>query len=93
VEFDIELRGRTLDLLRELRHNAEQAEPPPPLVDSPKCPRCSLVSICLPDEINLLRAAAEPAAVESDKVRRLIPARDDALPLYVQSAVPRRPSR
>lgn len=23
---------------------------PPPLVDSPKCPRCSLVSICLPDE-------------------------------------------
>ncbi len=23
---------------------------PPPLVDSPKCPRCSLVAICLPDE-------------------------------------------
>jgi CRISPR-associated protein Cas1 len=23
---------------------------PPPLVDSPKCPRCSLVGICLPDE-------------------------------------------
>ncbi len=23
---------------------------PPPLVDSPKCPRCSLVTICLPDE-------------------------------------------
>jgi CRISPR-associated protein Cas1 len=27
---------------------------PPPLVDSPKCPRCSLVTICLPDETRLL---------------------------------------
>ena len=26
--------------------------PPPPLIDSPKCPRCSLVGICLPDETN-----------------------------------------
>ena len=25
---------------------------PEPLVDSPKCPRCSLVGICLPDETN-----------------------------------------
>ena len=30
---------------------------PPPLVDSPKCPRCSLVTICLPDETRLLRDA------------------------------------
>lgn len=28
---------------------------PPPLDDSPKCPRCSLVSICLPDETRSLR--------------------------------------
>jgi CRISP-associated protein Cas1 len=28
----------------------EQSSPPPPLVDIPKCPRCSLVAICLPDE-------------------------------------------
>lgn len=25
---------------------------PPPLADSPKCQRCSLVGICLPDEVN-----------------------------------------
>jgi len=25
-------------------------QPPPPLIDSPKCPGCSLVGICLPDE-------------------------------------------
>ena len=30
---------------------------PPPLVDSPKCPRCSLVTICLPDETRLLHEA------------------------------------
>ncbi len=36
----------------------------------------------MPDEVNLLRAPAEAAS----EVRRLVPARDDALPLYVQSA-------
>ncbi len=30
---------------------------PPPLTDSPKCPRCSLVTICLPDETRLLHEA------------------------------------
>ena len=30
---------------------------PPPLVDSPKCARCSLVTICLPDETRLLHEA------------------------------------
>jgi CRISPR-associated protein Cas1 len=32
---------------------------PPPLEHSPKCPRCSLVSICLPDETRML-AAPDP---------------------------------
>jgi CRISPR-associated protein Cas1 len=30
---------------------------PPPLVDSPKCARCSLVTVCLPDETRLLHDA------------------------------------
>lgn len=37
---------------------------PPPLDQSPKCPRCSLAPVCLPDETRLLReslADAEPA--------------------------------
>ena len=34
---------------------------PPPLVDSPKCPRCSLVGICLPDETTALQLH-QPAA-------------------------------
>jgi CRISPR-associated protein Cas1 len=33
---------------------ATYGEIPPPLVDSPKCPGCSLNSICLPDETNRL---------------------------------------
>lgn len=84
VIFDVELRGRTLELLQELRDNASRSEPPPPLVDSPKCPRCSLVSLCLPDEMNLLRDRTDKTS--TDGLRRLIPARDDALPLYVQTA-------
>lgn len=32
---------------------------PPPLDNSPKCPRCSLVEICLPDETNACRQAVE----------------------------------
>ncbi len=81
VLFDEALRARTRELLSELRAVAVRPEPPPPLVDSPKCPRCSLVGICLPDETNLLRGD-----VEKGSVRRLVPPRDDALPLYVQSA-------
>ncbi|MGN6107974.1 MAG: CRISPR-associated endonuclease Cas4g/Cas1g [Kofleriaceae bacterium] len=81
VPIDSDLRARTLELLSELRRNSERSEAPPPLIDSPKCPRCSLVGICLPDETNLLRRSEE-----SGHIRRLVPARDDALPLYVQSA-------
>ncbi|HEY8924484.1 MAG TPA: CRISPR-associated endonuclease Cas1 [Polyangia bacterium] len=82
VPMDSALRARTLQLLAELRRAAEAREIPPPLQDSPKCPRCSLVGICLPDEVNHLR---DPDAVDVE-IRRLLPARDDALPLYVQEA-------
>jgi CRISPR-associated protein Cas1 len=96
VPFDEELVGRTLALLAEARRVAQSGEIPPPLVNSPKCPRCSLVGICLPDETNILRAptevpgtAEQPAYVESRErtgvaARRLIPARDDQLAVYVQ---------
>src|SRR5690606_29587860 len=50
---------------------------PPPLEGSPKCAGCSLNAICLPDEIRLLRGGPV-------EVRLLHPARDDALPVYVQ---------
>lgn len=77
VVADDELVGRASELLAELRRTAASDLPPPPLVDSPKCPRCSLVGICLPDETNALAARSEA------RVRRLVPTRDAARPLYV----------
>ena len=107
VPFDDGLVDRTRELLGEMRQTAAAGVVPPPLDDSPKCPRCSLVGICLPDEVNLLTGAwpSPPAPLPEGEgshngdspifaerksgqspsdVRRLVPARDDALPLYVQ---------
>jgi CRISPR-associated endonuclease Cas1/CRISPR-associated protein Cas4 len=94
IVFTPALRARTLELLQAMRTSMAQPTIPPPLQDSPKCPRCSLVGICLPDEVNLLRLRTEPGhatdAPNDDEApgepRRLFPARDDALPLYVQAA-------
>jgi len=82
VPFTEELVRRTLEV-RDLARKAAEGPIPPPLVDSPKCPRCSLVTICLPDETNYLANEVGPAGGTED-IRRLFPARDDALPLYVQ---------
>jgi len=83
IPFTDELVRHTLELLGHLRRTAASPEIPPPLVDSPKCPRCSLVTICLPDEVNWV-ASADEGRREAE-VRRLFPARDDALPVYVQA--------
>ena len=95
VEFTEELIARTLELLAGARRTAAEGVIPPPLVDSPKCPRCSLVGICLPDETNLLRKCGASQVEQADELalaapegrpepRRLVPARDDRLPVYVQ---------
>ena len=55
VLFDDALVRRTRELIAQFRISAAAPQAPPPLVDSPKCPRCSLVGICLPDEVHLLR--------------------------------------
>src|SRR5690606_36111669 len=52
VVFDEELRSTALGAINGLRLIASGGRIPPPLEDSPKCPRCSLVTICLPDEVN-----------------------------------------
>ncbi|HLI62910.1 MAG TPA: CRISPR-associated endonuclease Cas1 [Terriglobales bacterium] len=50
VAVDDALVSDTIAALDAARALAEHGSIPPPLVDSPKCPRCSLVGICLPDE-------------------------------------------
>ena len=77
VPFDEKLVRQTLNVLRDLKEVAGSPDPPPPLVDSPKCPRCSLVGICLPDETNLLADRSDVPP------RRLTPRDSAARPLYV----------
>lgn len=82
VPFDDLLINRTEELLDKLREMAKSGKIPSPLEDSPKCIRCSLSAICLPDEINLLRRS-EMSDDGSFKVRKITPSRDDKVPLYV----------
>ncbi len=49
------------------------------LVHSPKCPRCSLAGICLPDEVNALCERAERPT------RRLVAGDPPATPLYAEA--------
>jgi len=78
VAFDDELRALTRNAVDGLRLIAAGGLIPPPLEDSPKCPRCSLSGICLPDEVNFLKKEQTPP-------RPLFVAREDALPVYVQA--------
>jgi CRISP-associated protein Cas1 len=82
VPFTAELEARTLWFVEQARLAAHREELPPPLEDSPKCFGCSLNGICLPDETLALQSVPEDPVAPG--VRRLYPARDDALPLYVQ---------
>ena len=78
VALDDELRQATHDAVSRLRLTVAHGRIPPPLLDSPKCPRCALVSVCLPDEVNALGGsdlAPRPIAIPSD----------ESLPLIVQS--------
>lgn len=78
VVLDNELRLAAQEAVSRLRLTVAHGRIPPPLQDSPKCPRCALVSVCLPDEIGLLGG--------SNLAPRLIAiGADEALPLVVQS--------
>ena len=79
VVLDDELAAAVRTAVHGLRLLAASGRIPPPLQDSPKCPRCSLVGICLPDEVAWLRnGRIEP--------RPLVVARPEALPLVVQDS-------
>lgn len=84
VTIDAGLEAETLRLLGDLRRDAASSSMPPPLVDSPKCPGCSMVGICLPDETNLLGGGGDLDRMTPEQVRRMYPIRSDAVALYVQ---------
>lgn len=77
VELTSERLARVTDIVATARNVAQQSAAPLPLVNSPKCVRCSLVGLCLPDETNALLARQE------QQPRRLVPRDPDQRPVYV----------
>ncbi|HNY29102.1 MAG TPA: CRISPR-associated endonuclease Cas1 [Candidatus Sumerlaeota bacterium] len=81
----------TEELIEETRRcildtlEAARGSLPAPLQDSRKCYGCSLNGICLPDETTLLTQDLPSAEMPRTEPRQLCPARNDALPLYVQT--------
>ncbi len=77
VPVDDQLRQDALDTLAAAKACAAGSRPLP-LVNDPKCPRCSLQPICLPDEIQQQRTDGEVSP------RKLWPPRDDGIHLVAQ---------
>ncbi|MCZ2151668.1 MAG: CRISPR-associated endonuclease Cas1 [Bryobacterales bacterium] len=97
VELDEALVTETLGLSSLAWTTALEGVIPPPLEDSPKCPGCSLVSICLPGETNTLRSAVSESGLEqlslfpngskppAMETRRLVTPRSELRPAYVDT--------
>lgn len=62
VPFTPQLRARTKAAIVEAFRVAALPTPPPPLTGklAARCPPCSLLPLCLPEEINLLHARKRP---------------------------------
>lgn len=67
------------ETLKEVWRVAADPNPPLPLQNSPKCPRCSLVGICLPDELGALRTPPK----ERRPLKRLLAPIVEGRPVYV----------
>ncbi len=100
VPFDAAVVEEIERTIRDAWTLATTGSIPPPLEDSPKCPGCSLVGICLPDETNSLAGEIPNGAVQlslfdedaglprkpvTREVRQLVTPRDDLRPLYLNS--------
>ena len=100
VPFDDETIAEAERAIADARTTAAASERPLPLVDSPKCPGCSLVGICLPDEtwhlrvrngsqsgeqLDLFQGTRQNLSPEGADVRRLVAPRTDRKPLYLNS--------
>lgn len=79
IPLDDEAVSDTRQIIANLWDVASRQEAPAPLVDSPKCPRCSLVGICLPDEITTL----QQRDIDRHRPRRIVPSNPDPQPLYI----------
>ncbi len=97
VSFDAAAMAETESLIEAAWRLAAEGEIPEPLVDSPKCPGCSLVGICLPDETlaaveadgrepsQLMLFGTPPRRPVQREVRALVTPRSELRPLYLNS--------
>jgi CRISP-associated protein Cas1 len=81
IPFDQSLRDEALAMLEAAKY-ASCGSRPLPLVNDPRCPRCSLQPICLPDEINNQRESIDGNGNKSP--RKMWPPRDDGIHLVAQ---------
>jgi CRISPR-associated protein Cas1 len=95
VPLDDALRKKTREAIERIRELAAQPTPPEPLPAElrHRCPGCSLVTICQPEEtlyqIGRIERPAETAAPGADtvgpaRITQVIPKSDDGAVLYVQ---------
>ena len=101
IVFTAEVIAAATEAISGAWKSAASNKIPPPLVDSPKCPGCSLVGICMPDEI--LQLQNHPDTEETlqydlfenqtpsikkpprSEPRLLVAPRADLRPLYLNS--------
>ncbi len=80
VPFDDALRNEALATLDAAKRAADGPRPLP-LLNDPRCARCSLLPVCLPDEVHQQRGDCAPSLPST---RRLWPPRDEGLHLVSQ---------
>ena len=100
VPFNDEVIAEAEQAIADAWDTAAATEMPPPLIDSPKCPGCSLVGICLPDETWSLWSRDNGEAEQLDlfetppgrrprpragEPRLLVTPRDELRPLYLNT--------
>ena len=99
VQFDAALMEETENTIRQAWLLAGSGSIPAPLEDSPKCPGCSLVGICLPDEtwsvqwrrggapvqLDLFALPEAPRKPVVGEVRQLVTPRNEKRPLYLNT--------
>ena len=98
IRFDEAAMAEAQRAISGAWETAAAAEIPAPLVDSPKCPGCSLVGVCMPDETWRLRSELEDGAEQlglfepkppkkpaGRETRLLVAPRVDRRPLYLNS--------
>ncbi len=78
IPISDDLVAQTREAIAAAHIAAKRTTMPPPLAHSPKCGRCSLHAICMPDEVNALRGANGRSGI-----RPFAAPADDRVPVYV----------